>query len=84
VTGVLHRGEIVDVLIRDDECVILTPQRCLRLSQVATTAFQFLHRPRTRQQLVDHLEARFGAAPDDAVDDLVDALVEVGVVVWEE
>lgn len=79
-SGLLERGEVVDVLVRHGECLILVANRCLRLTEVATTAWEFLDRPRTTDELEEHLVARFGAPPDDAVEDLVRSLVEAGVV----
>lgn len=80
-SGVLERGDVVDVLYRDGRCLVLTSRHCLRLEEVATTALAFLDRPRTTESLEEHLVARFGTAPDGAVDELVRSLMQAGVVV---
>ena len=79
-SGTFGRGEIVDVLYRGDECLVLTASRCIRLSDIGTAAFAYLDRPRTRQEFEAHLVGHFGAPPDGALDDLVSSLVGSGLI----
>jgi hypothetical protein len=80
----VRRADLVDVLVRDGESLVLTENRCLRLTEVATAAVQILERPKERATLETMLVARFGPAPDGALDELVTELVDVGVLTWDD
>ena len=75
---VLVRGDIVDVLAEDDECLVLLQDRCLRLTAVAAAVVELLDRPRTSVDLQTHLEVKFGRAPVGRFDEIVTDLLRQG------
>lgn len=77
----LSRGPaIVDILFSADECVVLTEQRCLRLSVAATAVLRSLSAPSDRAAVRVHVESVCGPAPDGAFESVVSELVGSGLV----
>lgn len=74
-TGMLRRGDIVDLLVRDGESLVLTSHQCLRISSTGTAAILYLDQPRSVGALERHLESVFGRPPEGGVSRLVDDLV---------
>ena len=83
-SDIVRRADLVDVFLRGGESLVLTESRCLHLAETATAAVRFLERPMECSALEELLLARFGPAPDNAVRDLLEKLVSVGVLSWGE
>ena len=75
----LCRGDIIDMLVRDGESLVLTAGRCLRISAEGTETVLYLDRPRSMADLEAHLGKVFGSPPEGAVDRLVEDLVGADV-----
>lgn len=67
--------QVVDVLFADEECVVLTADRCLRLAAVPSAAIAYLVGPRSVPELRVHLEEHFGPAPEGNLEAMVDELI---------
>lgn len=80
--GVVRRGDVVDLLIRDGQSVVLTETRCLRLSEIATSVVTLLEEPTSVRVIEQHLEDRFGAAPEGRIRDILTELENQGLVHW--
>ena len=74
------RGEVVDMVVRGGESVVLTQERCFRLSAVATQVMRVLDDPRTLEEIEADLLATFGPAPDGALASVLDDLISQGLV----
>ncbi len=74
------RDDVVDVIFREDECIVLTSTTCLRMSPVSAAVIELLEHPRTQVDLGDQLDARFGVAPDGRLDEILGQLADQGVV----
>ena len=72
----LERGDILDLLFADDECLALTHDRCLRLTAVPTKVLAYLTVPRTVAEVSEHLEGIFGPAPEGAFEALLKDLTQ--------
>jgi hypothetical protein len=72
----LVRGEIIDLLFSDDECLALTQDGCLRLTAVATEVLAYLTVPRSLAEVSGHLEEAFGPAPEGAFEVLIEDLAQ--------
>lgn len=77
---IVTRGDIVDILHRDDECVVLTNQTCLRLTTIPTTVLRALDEPCTLDGLVARLEAEFGPSPRGRLEEILEQLDSYGLV----
>lgn len=84
---ILRRGDLVDYLVHDGEAVLLVGERCIRLNHIATEVMEFLSVEQPHDELVHHLQNRFGAPPgrgiEDAVDELVADLAREGILIVE-
>lgn len=79
----LTRIEPIDTLSSDNEMLILTDSKCLRLTDIAATLFQHLEQPRPFEELCELLESEFGPAPSGthkAVTLMLDELRRAGLV----
>ncbi|HMS46778.1 hypothetical protein [Candidatus Neomicrothrix sp.] len=72
----LERGDILDLLFADDECLALTHDRCLRLTAVPTEVLAYLTVPRTVAEVSEHLEGIFGPAPEGIFEALINDLTQ--------
>ena len=72
----LERGDILDLLFADDECLTLTHDRCLRLTAVPTEVLAYLTVPRTVAEVSEHLEGIFGPAPEGTFEALLNDLTQ--------
>lgn len=75
----LQRGPIVDLLVGEDECLVLLEDQCLRLTAIAAAVVGLLDRPRTSADLQARLEGEFGRAPQGRFEEIVEDLVQQGV-----
>lgn len=80
----ITRGDIVDFLVRDGESLALTPDRCLRLTDVSTAILAVLDRPRSRAEVEEHVSSLFGPPPQGRLDEVLAELVGQGLVVLGE
>ena len=71
----MTRGNIIDLLVRDGQSVVLTDTQCVRLTEIATEVLLFVHEPRSRAELVAHILHTFGPPPDDDLDARLDAVI---------
>lgn len=71
------RDDVVDVLVRDGESLVLTSNRCVRLTQVSTALLLLLDGsdPRPVEEIESHLEAMFGAPAEGDLADMVGAVI---------
>lgn len=76
----ISRDDVVDVLIRDDEALVLTSRQCLRLSALAAAAIAFAEVPRSQDDLRAHLEERFGPPPEGRMEQVLADLVAQRVI----
>lgn len=76
----ITRGEIIDLLVRDGESLVLTPHQCLRLTEVPTAVLGLLTQPKSRAQLEAHVTSEFGPAPEGRLDELLAEMAEQGLV----
>lgn len=76
----IERGAIVDLLMREGECLALTEGRCFRLTEVPTAILDVLARPMTRAELESHVAAEFGPPPEGRLDELLAELAAQGLV----
>lgn len=74
------RDDVVDVLATEEESVVLTSERCLRLTQLSTCVLVFVASPRTREELEEHLERNFGPAPPGALDGVLAEMEEARLI----
>lgn len=70
----LARGHVVDLLVREGESLVLTEDRCIRLSLIATAVMRHLAQPLSQEMLTERLEAEFGPAPEGAVSQVLEEL----------
>jgi len=77
---VITRAEIVDFLVRDGESLVLTPQQCVRLTEVPTAILELLAEPRTRAQLEKQITAAFGAPPPGRLDQVLSEMAGQGLI----
>lgn len=80
----LERGEILDLLFSDGECLVMTGTRCMHLTAIPTEVLVHLEVPRTGAALRSHLEETFGEAPVGAFEALVEELIRHGLVSHSE
>lgn len=76
----VRRGDVVDVLIGEDEALVLTSGQCLRLNALAAAIVESLSEPLERSDLEARLEQRFGTAPPGRLDGILDELAAQGVI----
>lgn len=76
----IRRKDIVDVLFRADEALVLTSVQCLRLSSVAACVVAYLDEPRSAKAMVAHVEAQYGPAPDGRLEEVLGELQGQGVI----
>ena len=76
----ISRADLVDLLVREDEALVLTSRQCLRLSSVAAAIVACLDEPRSRVDVEAHLELRFGPAPEGRLEDVLAELQRQGVI----
>ena len=76
----LSRGDVVDVLFGDEDCIVLTSSTCLRLTAVPAAIVESLEEPRSEDELRQALEERFGPAPEGRLEEVLEELRSQGVV----
>ena len=81
---IVSREDLVDVLRRDEECLVLTKERCFRLTAVATAVLDLLVKPLPDEELTRQLEAEFGAAPPGRLGEILAELESQGLVLRED
>lgn len=84
----IQRADVVDFLVVDDECLVLTHEgQAVRLSALPTAIFEFLDSPTSKDEIQRHLEERFGPPPEgdasDVLADIISTLVARGVLIQE-
>ena len=56
----LQRRDVIDILVRDEECMVVTDKLCLRVSPIPTAIVEYLVEPRLGSDLMNHLESILG------------------------
>jgi len=76
----ITRGEIVDMLVRDGESLVLTESQCLRLTQAPTAVLELLAQPRSTADVETHLTTLFGSPPEGRLEEILAEMAEQGLV----
>jgi len=76
----ITRGEIVDLLVRDGESLVLTKSQCLRLTQAPTAVLGLLAQPRSTAEIETHLTSLFGSPPEGRLEEILAEMAEQGLV----
>lgn len=78
---IIERGPIIDLLERDGESLVLTEQRCLRLSAVPTAILSMLDSSRSQEEIERYVEATFGPPPPGRLQEVLDELAAADLII---